>query len=364
MPYVILKHKIFKIIYYKYSDYMKDNKTIVLDVKQESVYRTIKSFFYVKKNKISYLAKTKWFHLWGPVGRGKSMIMGKIFRDIDVTNKIRFHYQHLMKEIHKNIFILSEEGYKGNSAKEVVSKIVKNNQVIYIDELFIEDIADIMIINLFLVYTQKYKRLLFVTSNFDPLNICSKDIKSENRNLISNNLLRNSKVLELNNGIDYRKEDIQNKTFLFNADTTQGYDFLYSNYIKINNVNKPLKGSLSIKGRIIDVVSQTDISLWITFGALCETNRSYLDYIEIVNKFKVIMLQDIPVFDFRGRNDNKDKDSLRRFISFVDEAYEKSIILYASFQSSLEGLVNTNDSKIQNVFTRTQSRLYEMMKKT
>nr|WP_243830499.1 AFG1/ZapE family ATPase [Allofrancisella inopinata] len=104
------------------------------------------------------------------------------------------------------------------------------------------------------------------------------------------------------------------------------------------------------------------MSLWITFSDLCETNRSYLDYIEIVNKFKVVLLQDIPKFDLRGTNNNREKDSLRRFISFVDEAYEKSIILYANFQTCLEDLVYTDNSKIKNVFMRTQSRLYGMMK--
>ncbi|TDT69680.1 AFG1-like ATPase [Allofrancisella inopinata] len=73
-------------------------------------------------------------------------------------------------------------------------------------------------------------------------------------------------------------------------------------------------------------------------------------------------MQDIPKFDLRGTNNNREKDSLRRFISFVDEAYEKSIILYANFQTCLEDLVYTDNSKIKNVFMRTQSRLYGMMK--
>ncbi|KEI34552.1 ATPase [Francisella sp. W12-1067] len=340
----------------------EDKKSLVLDFKQEIVYKTIKSSFYIKKNKVLYKDNLRWFHLWGPVGRGKSMIIGKIFREIDIDSKTRFHYQHLMKEIHKNIFFLNKNGYRGNSAKEVISKIVKTNKVIYIDEFFVEDIADIMIINLFLSFVYKYKRLLFLTSNFDPLNIYSKNIKSDNRNLISENLLQNSKVIGLDNSVDYRKEDISNKTFLFESNIDRGYDFLFKKYVNINNINEPVRGSIIINGRLIDVEGKSDITLWITFCNLCETNRSYLDYIEIVSKFKVVLLQDIPKFDLRGVNNHREKDSLRRFISFIDEAYERSIILYANFQSSIDDLVYTNDSKIKNVFIRTQSRLYEMMK--
>ena len=93
-------------------------KDIVFDNEQKKAYSIIKASFSCKKNKIVFSDSFKWFHLWGPVGRGKSMIIGLIFNEINLKEKVRIHYQHLMKKIHKGSFLLKKDGYKGNAIEK------------------------------------------------------------------------------------------------------------------------------------------------------------------------------------------------------------------------------------------------------
>ena len=240
--------------------------------------------------------------------------------------------------------------------------MIKSYKVIYIDEFFIEDIADMMILKIFFNTIAKFNNVLFLTSNFSPIEIYSKNIKSNSRELISDLLLKNSKVILLDNEIDYRKNNILNKNFIFKTGV-DGYDFLYNNYILINELLTPTTESIEINNRIIYLIAKSNQSMWITFSNLCETHRSYLDYIVIAERFEIIYLQGIPKFIIKGDNMHidKEKDILRRFISFIDEAYEKAITLYASFECDIYDLVETDDVKIKSLFIRTQSRLFEMM---
>lgn len=70
----------------------------------------------------------------------------------------------------------------------------------------------------------------------------------------------------------------------------------------------------------------------ITFKDLCERPLGPDDYLEICRSFKIILLENVPALNPILLNE------ARRFITFIDAAYEAKIKLLISAQIDLDGL--------------------------
>jgi cell division protein ZapE len=91
---------------------------------------------------------------------------------------------------------------------------------------------------------------------------------------------------------------------------------------------------------------------WFEFTALCEGPRAAADYIAIARQIHTVFLSDVPLFD--GRND----DAARRFISLVDELYDRRVRLVVS--AAAEPTALYRGERLRGPFERTASRLIEM----
>ena len=93
--------------------------------------------------------------------------------------------------------------------------------------------------------------------------------------------------------------------------------------------------------------------MWFDFIELCDGPRSQNDYIELAKLFHTVIVSGVP----RLAEDNK----ARRFISLVDEFYDRNVKLILSAEVSLEELYGGD--LLLSVFERTLSRLKEMQTK-
>ncbi|MDB5458469.1 MAG: AFG1-family ATPase, partial [Caulobacteraceae bacterium] len=95
-------------------------------------------------------------YLWGPVGRGKSMLMDLFFESAPVENKRRAHFYAFMAEVHG----LIDQWRKGDAAERkrvfgqnkgddpiapTAALIASQARLLCFDELQVTDIADAMI---------------------------------------------------------------------------------------------------------------------------------------------------------------------------------------------------------------------------
>jgi cell division protein ZapE len=85
---------------------------------------------------------------------------------------------------------------------------------------------------------------------------------------------------------------------------------------------------------------------------LCDGPRSQNDYIEIARWHQTVIISDVPVLDRQLEN------PARRFISLVDEFYDRRVKLILSAAADVESLYQ--GSKLTFEFKRTASRLTEM----
>ncbi len=93
--------------------------------------------------------------------------------------------------------------------------------------------------------------------------------------------------------------------------------------------------------------------VWFEFRELCEGPRSAADYIEIARCYQTVFLSGVPAMD--GAAD----DAARRFVTLVDEFYDRGVKLVLSASAdSPEGLYR--GERLAFEFRRTASRLHDM----
>ena len=117
--------------------------------------------------------------------------------------------------------------------------------------------------------------------------------------------------------------------------------------------DKPEKNvALNIENRTIKARMVAEDVAWFEFAELCEGPRSQNDYIELSRIFHAVLVSNVRRFSGR------DEDAARRFISLVDEFYDRNVKLIISADAEIEDLYA--GERLRFEFERTRSRLLEM----
>lgn len=90
---------------------------------------------------------------------------------------------------------------------------------------------------------------------------------------------------------------------------------------------EPIKShrQLSVWGRPLDVPLSTSKVAQFSFNDLCVKSLSAADYLEITKTFETVFITDVPQLSLEK------KDQARRFILFIDAAYEVCFPFSCSF---------------------------------
>ena len=109
---------------------------------------------------------------------------------------------------------------------------------------------------------------------------------------------------------------------------------------------------LEINGRDFMARRRGDGVVWFEFEELCGKPRGAIDYIEIARAFNTVLLANVPQL---GEDDS---DAARRFVTLVDEFYDRNVKLLMSAAVTVDELYRGN--RLAFEFQRTASRLTEM----
>ena len=287
-------------------------------------------------------------YLWGPVGRGKTMLLQAI-QDCYFSNSAEFHFIEFMQLVHNKL-----DDFSGTS--DPLLKVVKylsiEHKIIFIDEFQVEDIADAMIIGTLIEALSNKGIRLLISSNAHPDNLYKeglqrskflKTINFINKNFLIHNLFgdddyRLKEIAKFDSSAKDRNGDESVKGFLqqtFNKDITNQTEFL------VNIRSFPCKGC-------------SDKVLWISFDNFFSSPCASKDFIEIIKTFEWIFINNFHLC----RDDHIDK--IRRFISFVDIAYKEKQKLKLFYDPNLINNLYTGD-QLKNLWVRTESRLHQMV---
>ena len=109
-------------------------------------------------------ARPSGVYLWGPVGRGKTWLMDRFHASLAVPAR-RQHFHHFMRWVHRRQFQLSGTP---DPLTVMARELREEVQVLCLDELFVSDIADAMLLGRLMQALFDAGVVLVTTSNQPP----------------------------------------------------------------------------------------------------------------------------------------------------------------------------------------------------
>ena len=301
---------------------------------------------------VSSTTAPKGVYLWGGVGRGKTWLMDLFYASLTLAAKRRTHFYRFMHDVHADLRRLKG---KQSPLDGVADKIARKFHVICFDELFVSDIADAMILgNLFEALLKRGVALVF-TSNVKPKDLYKGGLQRE-RFLPTIALLeKHCEVVAVDGGVDYRLRQLTAAPIYLPSADASTLEKLEELFDDLSDDDVESGGTITVNHRKIKVVRESENVIWFDFAALCEGPRSPADYVAIASEYQSVLIANVPVFDDAGDN------AARRFISVIDEFYDRGVNVIVSAAAAPAELYRGEKLKFE--FQRTSSRLIEMQSK-
>jgi len=293
-------------------------------------------------------AAERGLYLWGGVGRGKTFLMDLFRASLTVASR-RDHFHRFMKDVHGRLRELRD---LENPLAHVAADIARDARVLCLDELFVSDIADAMLLSgLFTGLVDRGVTLVF-TSNTQPAGLY-RDGLQRSRFLPAIALIeRCTESVNVDAGHDYRLRALERASLYVDSGAPSAELQLAQRFEEIAGEYGEADGVLEVEGRPIRFRRRTDDVVWFAFDAICAGPRGTGDYVEIARDFHSVFISDVPVFDASS------DDPARRFVALVDEFYDRNVKLVLSAAAAPDQLYR--GERLSFEFERTRSRLAEM----
>lgn len=288
-------------------------------------------------------------YFWGGVGRGKTYLVDTFYHCLPFERKLRIHFHRFMHKVHDQMKALQGQE---DPLKIVAKNLAEEARVICFDEFFVSDITDAMILGTLLDELFKLGVVFVTTSNIVPDELYRNGLQRA-RFLPAIALLnKHCDVVNVDSGVDYRLRTLEQAEIYHYPLEASAEQNLAKYFKQLAPEEGNANQSIEIEGRNITTNWVADGVVWFDFKAICKTARSQLDYIEISRIYHTVLLSNV---EQMGKDND---DAARRFISMIDEFYERKVKLIISAEVALENLYGTGGLEFE--FKRCVSRLQEM----
>ena len=291
----------------------------------------------------------KGLYLWGGVGRGKTMMMDMFCHALPPERRQRMHFHRFMRRVHDGLGRFSGQA---NPLLKVADEIASQGDVLCFDEFFVSDIGDAMILGE--VMTALFSRgvVLVATSNVEPANLYKNGLQRSRFLPAIDQIYAHCDVHEIDQGQDFRLRTLQ-QARLYHWPLSESTDqSMRESFSALATDREKSNVRLRVENRMIEALKVAGDVAWFRFSNLCEGPRSQNDYIELATLFTTVLISEVPVLDVNR------EDAARRFISLVDEFYDRRVKLVISADQPITDLYQ--GQRLSFEFERTQSRLLEM----
>ncbi|MCP5420630.1 MAG: cell division protein ZapE [Gammaproteobacteria bacterium] len=298
---------------------------------------------------ISPAPPVRGLYLWGGVGRGKTYLVDTFFEVLTEERKKRLHFHRFMYQVHA---ILRELKEQQNPLRSVARQFAEQARIFCLDEFFVSDITDAMLLAGLLEALFAQGVTLVTTSNIPPDELY-KDGLQRARFLPAIELLkRHLVVMHMDGGQDYRLLYLEKAEIYHYPGDEKADRLLYDTFLHVSPEIGKAGEVLEIEGRPIHTRRMADGVVWFDFTDICDGPRSQTDYLEIARCFHTVLISAVPVMDWQMEN------QARRFVNLVDVFYDHGVKLVLSAAAAPDALYRGERLKFE--YQRTLSRLREM----
>jgi len=288
-------------------------------------------------------------YLWGPVGRGKTMLMDRFVASLPARIAQRVHFHRFMLDVHAGLRALGEVR---DPLLRVAADIAARARVLCLDEFMVTDIGDAMILGGLLGALFDRGVTLVATSNTPPRDLYKEGLQRE-RFLPAIDLLgAHCEVLELVSPHDWRLRALTRAPVYLTPDDAHAEMALARLFVELAQGPVQENAALNINDRPFRVRRVCAQAAWFDFAALCDGPYGSADYIELARTYPAILISGLPQFT------PFNEDAAQRFVHLIDELYDRRVKLAVTAQAPTVELYDGKRLRLE--FARTASRLIEM----
>jgi cell division protein ZapE len=288
-------------------------------------------------------------YLWGAVGRGKTFLVDLFFQSLPFEQKLRLHFHRFMGRVHAELARLDG---RSDQLREVAAHFAAQARVFCLDEFFVTDIGDAMILAVLLQHLFAQGVTLVTTSNIEPQQLYRDGLQRAKFLPAIALIQQYCEIVQLFSPQDYRLRTLTRAGVYFTPLSAAAERGLATCFERIAPGALRPESDILINERKIAVKRRADGIIWFDFDALCEGPRAVADYIELAQSFNTVLISGVPRFSPQM------EDAARRFVNLIDEFYDHGVNLVLSAAAAPAGLYG--GERLRAEFARTQSRLIEM----
>ncbi|WP_332766281.1 cell division protein ZapE [Phenylobacterium sp.] len=302
-------------------------------------------------------------YLWGPVGRGKSLLMDLFFETAPVEKKRRTHFHVFMGEVHR----LIDAWRKGDPAARkarfgqakgddpiapVADVVAAEARLLCFDEFQVTDIADAMILGRLFEALLARGVTLVATSNRTPDALYKDGINRQLFLPFIALIKARMDVVAVAGSHDYRLDRLRAAGTWFSPNDRDNEASFMALWRDMLGVEEEIGETLEVLGRKVHLPHAEGGMVRASFASLCSVALGPNDYVAIAERFHTVFLQDLPRLTANRR------EEARRFVILIDALYEARVRLIVLAEAEPMALYPEGDGAFE--FERTASRLQEM----
>lgn len=318
----------------------------------------------------------KGVYLWGPVGRGKTWLMDRFYDSLQVPAR-RQHFHHFMRWVHQRLFQLTGVA---QPLQVLARELAHDVRVLCFDELFVNDIGDAVILGGLVRAMFDEGVVLVCTSNQLPEQLYATGHNRERFVPAITAINHFMEVVSVDGGEDHRLHPGQAQQRYW-VKAEQGPSALVEVFDTLSSGESVSTQPVPLGRRHVPVVRSSRTVIWCRYADLCEQPLAAMDFIELCDRYKAVLLSEVPALSApqregriaRGTEDGVEQvtagdrelpqlspydDGVRRFIALVDECYDRKVPLYVEAAMPMAELYT--EGYLAFAFRRTLSRLQEM----
>ncbi|CAH1245224.1 LACE1 [Branchiostoma lanceolatum] len=282
-------------------------------------------------------------YLHGEVGCGKTALLDLFYNSAPTEAKKRVHFQSFMLHLYSEInrWSLCTDGMEldqDGPVQTIARQIFGDAWLICFDEMQFSDYGTSALLEGLFAHMVADGAVIIATSNRDPhsLGASSFSLESQTKDRQSNlgRLLSEScEIVHIDSEMDYRLVQSVGQQAYFSPISPLNEDLLDQVFKAAVGTENVTPSSVMVYGRKVDIPisTQTGVARF-TFSELCRSPLGPADYLTICNNFSTIFIDHIPQMTIYQKNE------ARRFLSFIDAAYETRTKIFCTAQAEAENL--------------------------
>ena len=313
-------------------------------------WQAVRTGFWARLSR-AYGTPPRGLYIYGPVGRGKSMLMDLFYACADFNPKLRRHFHEFMVDAHERIAAARFE-CDGDPIPQVARAFAEEGALLCFDELHVADIADAMILGRLFKHLFELGVVVVATSNSPPRGLYKNGLNRQLFLPFIDLIDEHMEIVPLNAAKDYRLDKIAGLPLYFSPCDARAKAELDTHWDRLTGRHPGTPEALEVKGRMVRIPLASMGIARFDFEDLCEVPLGVLDYLHIAHAYHTVVIDGIPVLTSERR------DAARRFINLIDTLYDQGVCLIASAATEPAQLHCCEGDG--EAFARTASRLMEM----